>query len=81
MNFVWLFEHMLLLVEYVRFARFVQEECIVSTGEVGMFSFVGPCRPYILCNSQDYFHHRGHTGHHSIFLFGGIGWSGGQVRI
>jgi hypothetical protein len=30
---------------------------------VGMFSFVGLCRPYIPCNSQEDFHHRGHIGH------------------
>jgi hypothetical protein len=53
-NFVWLFELMFLLVECVRFDWFVQEECIVSNGEVGMFYFVGSC------NSQDDFHHRGH---------------------
>jgi hypothetical protein len=40
-----------------------------------MFSFAGPCRPYIPCNSQDDFHHRGHIRHHSIFLFNGIGLS------
>jgi hypothetical protein len=40
-----------------------------------MFSFVGPC------NSQDDFHHRGHIGHHSIFLFGGTGMSSGHLRI
>jgi hypothetical protein len=44
----------------------VREECIASNGEVGtrMFSFVGLCRPYIPCNSQDDLHHRGHIGHH-----------------
>jgi hypothetical protein len=59
---------MLFLVQCVRFVWFVQEKSIVSNGEVVMFSFVGPCRPYIPCNSQDDFHHRGHTGHHSIFF-------------
>jgi hypothetical protein len=44
----------------------VQEECIVSNEEVGTFSFLGPCRLYIHCNSQDDFHHRGHVRHHSI---------------
>jgi hypothetical protein len=72
---------MLLLVECVRFVWFVQQECIVSNGEVGMFSFVGPCRPYIPCNSQDGFHHRRHMGHNSYFLFGGIGLSSGHLHI
>jgi hypothetical protein len=40
----------------------VQEECIVPNGEVGVFSFVGLCRPYIPCNLQDDFHHREHIG-------------------
>jgi hypothetical protein len=80
-NCVWLFEHMLLLVECVRFVWFVQEECTDSSGEVGMFSFVGPCRLYILCNSQDDFHHSGYIGHNSIFRFGGIGLSSGHLRI
>jgi hypothetical protein len=26
----------------------VPEECIFSNGEVDMFSFIDPCRPYIL---------------------------------
>jgi hypothetical protein len=30
----------------------VLEECISLNGKVGMFSFVGPCRPYIPCNWQ-----------------------------
>jgi hypothetical protein len=47
---------------------FVREGCIFSNGEVGMFSFVGPCTPYIPCNSQDDFHHKGHIKHHSIFF-------------
>jgi hypothetical protein len=51
----------------------MQEECIVSNGKVGMSPFVGSCRPYIPCNSQDDFNHRGHFGHHSSCLFGGIG--------
>jgi hypothetical protein len=63
------------------FVSFVQEECIVSDEEVGMFSFVGLCRPYILCNLQDDFHHRGYTGRRSIFLFGGIHSSNGHLRI
>jgi hypothetical protein len=50
----------------------VLEVCIFSNGEVGMFSFVGLCRPYIPCNSQDDFHHTGQIGHHSLFLFGGV---------
>jgi hypothetical protein len=41
-------------------------------GEVGIFSFVGPCRPNIPCNLQDDFHPRQHIGHRSIILFGGI---------
>jgi hypothetical protein len=45
-----------------------------------MFSFVGPCRLYFPCNSQDDFCDRGHTGHHSIFLFGGTGLSNGLLR-
>jgi hypothetical protein len=61
---------MLLLIECVMFVWIVQE-CIVSNGEVGMFSLVGPCRWYISCNSQDLFHHRGHIRHRSIFLFSG----------
>jgi hypothetical protein len=74
-NFVWLFDHMLLQVECVRFVWFV-EECIVSNREVGMFFVVvGHCRPHIPCISQ------GHIWHHSIFLFGGIGLSSGHVRI
>jgi hypothetical protein len=52
----------------------MREEGIVSTGDVGMF-FLGICRPYIPCNSEDDFHHRGHIGHHSILLFGVIGLS------
>jgi hypothetical protein len=63
-----LFEHMLLLVESTGYVRFEREDCTVSTGEVGMFSFVRLRRPYIPCNPRDGFHHRGHTGHHSIFL-------------
>jgi hypothetical protein len=35
-----------------------REECIFSNGEVGMFSFVGLCIPFIPCNSQDGCHHR-----------------------
>jgi hypothetical protein len=62
-NFVWLFERMLLLVEFVGYIRFVRKEFVVSTGEVGMFYFVGLCRPYIPCNPQDDFHDRGHIGH------------------
>jgi hypothetical protein len=30
----------------------VREECIVSNGMAGMFSFVPLCRPYIPCNSS-----------------------------
>jgi hypothetical protein len=63
---------MLLLVECIEFVGCV-EECIVSNGEMGMFSFVGPRRPYIPCNLQDDFHYRGHIGHHSMFLLGNIG--------
>jgi hypothetical protein len=73
---------MFLLVECVRFVWFVQGECIISKGEVGGGGFplvVGPCRPYIPCNSQDDFHHRGHIGHHSRFLF--LGLSSGHLRI
>jgi hypothetical protein len=72
---------MLRLVDSIRFVWFVREECIFSNGEVGMFPIVGPCRPCIPCNSQDDFHHRGHIGHHLIFLFGGIGLSSGHLRI
>jgi hypothetical protein len=72
---------MILLVECIGFVWFVWEECIFSNREESMFSFVGPCRPYIPCNSQDDFHRRGHIGHWSIFLFGGIGLSSGLLRI
>jgi hypothetical protein len=44
-NFVWLFDHMLLLVEYVVFVLICGEECIISNGDVGVFSFAGLCRP------------------------------------
>jgi hypothetical protein len=44
---------MLLLAECIGFVSFVQEDCIISNREVGMFSFVGPCRPNIPCNLQD----------------------------
>jgi hypothetical protein len=54
---------------------FLKEERIFSNREVGKFSFVGPCIPYIPCNSQDDFHHRGHIKHHLIFVFGGISLS------
>jgi hypothetical protein len=57
----FLFEHVLLLVECIEFILFVREKCIVSNGEVGMFSFVGICRHYIPCNLQNHFHHRGHN--------------------
>jgi hypothetical protein len=68
---------MLLLIMCIGFVWFVREECIFSNGEVGMLSFVGPCRPCIPCNSQDDFHHKGHFGHHLIFLFGRISvWDG-----
>jgi hypothetical protein len=79
-NFVWLLEHMLLRAECIGFVSFVQD-CIISNGEVGMFSFVGPCRQYISCNLQDDFHHREHIEHHSIFLFGGTGLSSGHLLI
>jgi hypothetical protein len=46
-NFVWLFEHILLLVECIGNVCFVRDECIVSNREVSMFPFVGLCRPYI----------------------------------
>jgi hypothetical protein len=80
-NFSWLFEHKLLLVECIGYVWFVRKECIVPKGEVGMFSFVGPFRPYIPCNSQDDFHHRGHIAHHSVFLFCGTGLSNGHLCI
>jgi Pyruvate/2-oxoacid:ferredoxin oxidoreductase delta subunit len=80
-SFVWLFEHMLLLVRCIGFAWFVQGECIFSNGEVGMCSFVGPCRPYIPYSSQGDYRHRRHIGHHSIFPFGGIDLSSGYWRI
>jgi hypothetical protein len=51
-----------------------------STVEVGMIYFVGLCRPYVLCNSQNDFHHRGHIGHF-IFLSGGIGLSSGHLNV
>jgi hypothetical protein len=38
-----------------------------------VFSFVIPCILYIPCNSHD-LHHKGHIGHHSIFLFLGTGF-------
>jgi hypothetical protein len=44
-----------------------------------MFFFVDPCRPYIPCNSQDGFHQRGHIGHHSNFVFSGVGLSSGHL--
>jgi hypothetical protein len=62
-NFVLLFGYMLLLVENMGYVLIMQE-CIVSNVEVGMISFVGPCKPYIPRNSQDDFHHREHIGHH-----------------
>jgi hypothetical protein len=55
---------MLLLVECIGYVSFVREECIVSNGEVDMFSFIVLCRPYIPCNWQDDFHRRDHIGHH-----------------
>jgi hypothetical protein len=57
----------------------VREDCIISTGEVGIFSFVGLCRPYILCTSHDNFNHRRHIGHQQSFIFGGIGLSCGHL--
>jgi hypothetical protein len=63
-NFVWLFQHMLFLVECIGCVKFVREECNVSKGEVDIFSFLGLSRPYIPCNFQADFHHRGHIGHH-----------------
>jgi hypothetical protein len=79
----WLLEHMILLVECVRLVWFVREECISSNGEVDRFSFVGPCRPYIPCNWQDDFHHRGHIWHKSIlfFFFFCIAFLSGYLRI
>jgi hypothetical protein len=74
-NIVWLFEHMLLLVECIEFVLFFRQESIVLNGEVGMFCSVGLCKPHIPCNSQDDFHHRGYIRHHEIFLFGGVGLS------
>jgi hypothetical protein len=59
----------------------VLEDCIVSNGEVGIISFAGPSRPYIPCNWQDEFLHRGHIGHHSIFLLRGIGLSSGHSSL
>jgi hypothetical protein len=56
-------------------------ECIFSGGEVGMFSFIGPCRPYMSCSSQGDYRHRGHIGHYSIFSFGGIDLTSGYGRI
>jgi hypothetical protein len=80
-NFLWLFECMLLLVECKGFVLFFREERIFSNTEVGVFSSVSPCRPYIPCTWQDDFHHRGHIGHDSIILFGGIGLSSGHLCI
>jgi hypothetical protein len=74
-NFVWLFEHMLLLVECIGYVKFVREECNVSKGEVDIFSIIGLCRPYIPCNFQDDFHHRGHIGHLSFWWHWFAKWS------
>jgi hypothetical protein len=62
-NFVLLFEHMLFLVECIGYVRFVRRECMLQP-ERRVCSSVGPCGPYILCNLQEDFHHRGHIGHH-----------------
>jgi hypothetical protein len=69
LRLVWLLEHTILLVECIGFVWFVRETCISSNREVGMFSFVGPCRLYIPCSWQNNFHHRGHIWHNSIFHF------------
>jgi hypothetical protein len=73
-NFVWLFEHKLLLDECVMFIWFVQEECNVSNGDVGMVSFVGPCRLAGWFPPQ-------RTHRTSLDLFSGIGLSNGHLRI
>jgi hypothetical protein len=70
----WVLENQYLLVTCLRFVEVVLEECRFWDGVVGRFSFEGPCRPYILCNSLDDFRHRGHIKHHSIFLYVGTGF-------
>jgi hypothetical protein len=79
---VWWFEHMLLLVECIRYVWFVWKEvhCFNQRGRY-MFFFVSLYRPYIPCNSQDDFHRRGHVGHHWTFVFTCIGSSCGHLCI
>jgi hypothetical protein len=67
-SFVCLFEQMLILVGCMEFVWFLYGECIFSGGEVGMFSYAGPCRLHIPCSWQGDHRHRWHIVLHFIFL-------------
>jgi hypothetical protein len=50
----------LLLVECIGYVRSVRRSVLFQTERWVCIFFVGLCRPYIPCNSQDDFHYREH---------------------